>query len=346
VKLCRQRLAGRKARAVIINAGNANACNGPQGLRDARRMGALAAQALGVDETKVFVCSTGVIGRPLPMDKIAVGARLAAAALSETGGGQAARAIMTTDTVDKQVALEFRIDGKPVRLGGMCKGAGMIEPCMATMLCFLTTDAAVEAGALQAALAEAVDRSFNRVTVDGDQSCNDTVLLMANGAAGNRALNRKHRQWPGFVAALKAAALELALKVARDGEGATKFVTVNVKGAASAKDAHAAARAIANSLLVKTSWFGEDPNWGRVIDAAGYSGAAVKEERVEIRFDDLLVVKNGRMVSGESPEDLRKVLKQKEFSVTVDLHLGKWSDAVYTCDCSLDYVKINSEYTT
>ena len=184
VKLCRERLAGRKARAVIINAGNANACNGPQGLKDARRMGVLTAEALGVAPATVFVCSTGVIGRPMPMDKIANGVRQAVPALSETGGDAAARAIMTTDTVNKQVALEFEIDGKRVRLGGMCKGAGMIEPCMATMLCFLTTDAAVEAGALQRSLAEAVEQSFNRVTVDGDQSCNDTVLLLANGAAG------------------------------------------------------------------------------------------------------------------------------------------------------------------
>jgi len=346
VKLCRQRLAGEKARAIVVNSGNANACNGPRGLKDAREMAALAARALGVDEKRVFVCSTGVIGRPLPMDKIAGGVRLAAAALADDGGDQAAHAIMTTDTRDKQVALEFLLDGKRARLGGMAKGAGMIEPHMATMLAFFTTDAAVEPGALQKCLAEAVNESFNRITVDGDQSCNDTVLLLANGAAGNRPLNPRHPDWPVFERAVREATKDLALKVARDGEGATKFVTVNVTGAASDKDAEKAARAIANSLLVKTSWFGEDPNWGRVIDAVGYSGAKVTEERVEIRFDRLCVAKNGRMMSKESPEELRKVLKQKEFSVNVDLHLGRGRGTVYTCDCSLDYVKINSEYTT
>ncbi|MDI6774117.1 MAG: bifunctional glutamate N-acetyltransferase/amino-acid acetyltransferase ArgJ [Verrucomicrobiota bacterium] len=346
VKLCRERLKDRRARAVVVNAGNANACNGPQGVRDARRMAALTAGALGVAERTVFVCSTGVIGRPMPMDKIAKGIRLAAQSLSRAGGAAAARAILTTDTTDKQVALEFSIDGRRARIGGMAKGAGMIEPSLATMLAFLTTDAAVAAGALQAALAAAVEHSFNRITVDGDQSCNDTALFLANGAAGNRPLTRTHRQWPVFVRAVEAAALALALKVAEDGEGATKFVTVNVRGAASAADAHAAARAIANSLLVKTSWFGEDPNWGRIIDAVGYSGARVAEEKVDIRFDELLVVRRGRMASAKSPAELRKALGKKRFSVNVDLRLGRAADTVYTCDCSPDYARINSEYTT
>jgi glutamate N-acetyltransferase/amino-acid N-acetyltransferase len=253
---------------------------------------------------------------------------------------------MTTDTVDKQVAVEFRIDDRTARLGGMAKGAGMIAPNMATMLGFLTTDAAVEPSALQACLSQAVAQSFNRITVDGDMSTNDTVLLMANGAAGNRPLNPAHPDWCVFAEAVNEVTKELALKIVKDGEGATKFVTINVSGAASDEDARKAARAIGNSLLVKTSWFGGDPNWGRVIDAAGYSGAEVAEDRVEIRYDGICAVLNGQKAPEFALKDLERILQQKTFTIDVDLHLGKGTDTVYTCDCSYDYVKINSEYMT
>ena len=345
VKLDRERLAGGVARAVVINSGNANACNGAQGLADARRMAALVAKELEVDEATVFVCSTGTIGIPMPMDRVEKGIRALVPALSADGGPGAARAIMTTDTVDKQAAYELQIDGKRVRVGGMAKGAGMIEPNMATMLAFLTTDAAVKREALQICLRVAVNESFNRVTVDGDQSCNDTVLLFANGEAGNRPLDEKHPEWPLFAEAVKRVARDLAMKIARDGEGATKFVTVKVESAASDEDAAKAARAIANSLLVKTSWFGCDPNWGRVIDAVGYSGADVREELVDIRYDDVLAVRHGQ-AAGEPLARLEEVLRRKEFSLTVSLHLGSGADTVYTCDCSEEYVKINSEYMT
>ncbi|MFC1462193.1 bifunctional glutamate N-acetyltransferase/amino-acid acetyltransferase ArgJ [Verrucomicrobiota bacterium] len=346
VRLCRERLQNGRAAAVIINSGNANACTGPEGDANAARMGSLTAKALGAEEDTVFVCSTGTIGVPLPMDKIETGIRAAADALSPDGGGSAARAIMTTDTVDKQFAIELSIGGQAVRLGGMTKGAGMIEPNMATMLAFLATDAAVEPAALQECLVSAVDDSFNRVSVDGDQSCNDTVLFMANGAAGNEPLGPGHVDWPAFSGAVAHVARELALKIVADGEGATKLVTVNISGAATIEDARKAARAVANSLLVKTSWYGCDPNWGRVIDAVGYSGADVREALVDIRYDDFLAVHNGQVAGDTALADLERVLRQDRFSVNVDLNLGDGTDTVYTCDCSEEYVRINSEYTT
>lgn len=346
VKLCRKLIKAGKARAIVVNAGNANACNGPEGLLAAHRMSSLTADELGIGKNLVFPCSTGTIGLPMPMDRIEAGIKMAVQALSRRGGPDAAKAIMTTDTVDKQVSLEFTVDGKPVRLGGMAKGAGMIEPNMATMLGFLTTDAAVDASALQKCLSAAVVESFNRITIDGDQSCNDTVLIMANGLAGNKLLNAGHRDWPVFVKAVNQATKELAMKIVLDGEGATKFVTVVVRGAASDADAKKATRAVANSLLVKTAWCGGDPNWGRIIDAVGYSGAKIKEELTEIRFDALPAVKNGRRAPGVELKDLEKVFARKSFSVVINLHLGKGTDTVYTCDCTEEYIKINADYMT
>mgnify|MGYP001578222125 CR=1 FL=1 len=346
VKLCRKLVKSGSKQAIIINAGNANACNGPSGIIDAKRMGVCTGKALGIPASKVLMCSTGTIGIKMPMDKIESGIRLAVTALVKNGGDAAARAIMTTDTVDKQYALQFKIDGKIVRIGGMAKGAGMIEPNMATMLCFITTDAAVKKPALQKCLSAAIKQSFNRVTVDGDQSCNDTVLLLANGADGNKPLDEKHKSWKTFCEAVDTVTRELAMKIVRDGEGATKCVTIKVNGAASDADAGLAARAIANSLLVKTSWFGCDPNWGRVIDAVGYSGAKVVEEKVKISYNNLHAVKGGRRDSKVPLKALEKILREKEFVITIDLGLGKGSDTVYTCDCSEEYVKINSEYMT
>jgi glutamate N-acetyltransferase/amino-acid N-acetyltransferase len=346
VKLCQELLVDHEAQAVVINSGNANACNGGQGMVDAVSMRDMAATALGIDKSLMLVCSTGTIGVPLPMNKIENGISKSTAALTYDGGDGAAKAIMTTDTVDKQYAVELMINGKSVRIGGMAKGSGMIEPNMATMLSYITTDAKVEKESLQDALSAAVATSFNKISVDGDQSCNDTVLLFANGYASTELLNIKHPEWNLFCEALNEVCRQLAFMIVKDGEGATKFVTVTVNGAATVDDAKLATRAIANSLLVKTSWCGGDPNWGRVIDVVGYSGADVREELVDIGYNDIWMVKNGCRVPGQPLEDLEKILAEDEFVLTVNLNLGDDSDTVYTCDCSEEYVKINSAYMT
>lgn len=345
VLLSRTRAASGRGRAVIANSGCANACTGEQGLRDAREMARVCAEALGATEDDVLVCSTGVVGVCLPMDRIASGAKDAVAALSPDGGADAAKAIMTTDTVSKEYAVEVRIDGKRVVVGGMCKGSGMIEPRMATMLAFVTTDAAIDAKELDAALREAVEQTFNRVVVDGDQSTNDTIVMMASAVAGNTPLTPAHADWPAFCAAVREVCDQLARMLVMDGEGATKFVTVRVKGAASPRDAQLAARAISKSALVKTSWFGLDPNWGRVMVAAGYSGAKVDDQKAQVFYGDVCVFDQGRVCAVDR-ETIGAVMKSRAFDVTVDLHLGDGADTVYTCDFSYDYVKINAEYTT
>ena len=340
VKLCQKRLAGRTGRAVIINSGNANACTGTQGILDAEQMAALTASLIGADERTVFVCSTGRIGVRMPMDIITAGIRKAATHLAKDGGTAASEAIMTTDTRPKTCTARLVVGGKPVTVSAMAKGAGMIEPNMATMLAFILTDAAVDAEALQSCLADAVKNSFNRITVDGDRSTNDTVLFMANGVAENRPLKKTHPDWPAFCDAVNAMTLSLALKMVEDGEGASKLVTVRVKGARNAADADIAARSVANSLLVKTSWVGEYPNWGRIMDALGYSAAKVDEERVEMWYDDLPAVKNG-LFAGTSIDDLKRIQRQKAFTIDIDLHLGKGEAVVYTCNCTEEYVRIN-----
>jgi glutamate N-acetyltransferase/amino-acid N-acetyltransferase len=347
VGLCRDRLAaGRPAAAIVVNSGCANACTGAQGKADAQRMAELTGNAVGASPDRVWVCSTGTIGVPLPMDKIEKGIALAAGALSETGGGAAARAIMTTDTVSKSRAVTFEIAGRSITVGGMAKGAGMIEPHMATMLAFLTTDAAVERAALGNCLRRAVDASFNRISVDGDQSCNDTVLLLANGAAGHPLLTEGDADWPAFEDAVCGVCRELALDIVRDGEGATKLVTVRIVGADDAADAERAVRAVSRSLLVKTSWFGGDPNWGRVIDAVGYSGARIEEALVTIDYDGVRAFEAGVPSAAAGLRALEAVLRQQAFTLTVDLHLGNACAVMYTCDCSEEYVRINSEYMT
>jgi glutamate N-acetyltransferase/amino-acid N-acetyltransferase len=253
---------------------------------------------------------------------------------------------MTTDTVDKQAAVRIRAGGAAVTVGGMAKGAGMIHPNMATLLAFLTSDAAVRAADLQLCLREAVNQSFNCICVDNDQSTNDTVLLLANGRAENETLHRNHRDWPVFCAALNTVTRTLALKIVADGEGATKMVIVTVSGAASDADAEKAARAICNSMLVKTSWFGEDPNWGRVIDAVGYSGARMKEDRVGIAYDGVETVRHGRAASGASAQSLKRILAKKSFTLSVRLNIGRASCTMYTCDLSHGYVTINGSYMT
>ncbi len=345
VLLDREKLATRQARAIIVNSGNANACTGADGMRDARRMTQLTAELLHVEDPMVFVCSTGTIGRPLPMDKIEAGIRLAVKNLAPSGGADAAAAIMTTDTKPKEVAAQVEIDGQVVTLGGMAKGSGMIHPNMATLLVFLTTDAAVEAQALQACLTAAVDRSFNRISVDGDRSTNDTALFMANGAACNAPLDQRHPRWPAFCGAVNALTGELARQIVKDGEGATKLVTITVRNAPGKRAAEKVARSVANSLLVKTSWFGADPNWGRVICAVGYSGVPVDPDRIAIAYDGQVAVRGGKP-AGLAPEILHAIIVKPEFGIEIDLNLGRSTYTMTTCDCSDAYVHINASYMT
>ena len=335
-----------RCRAAVINVGCANAGTGEPGRADAQRMGEAAAAAVGIPVDQMFVCSTGTIGRRLPMDRILEGIPRAAAALSRGGGADAAWAILTTDTVPKQAAVRFMVDGRTYRVGGMCKGAGMICPNLATTLIFLTTDAPVSAANLRKAIRAGVEHSFNRITVDGDQSTNDTLLLLANGAAGGPALKPGAPGWEAFLEAVAAVQLSLAQQIVRDGEGATRFVTVAVEKAATPKDALAACRAIANSPLFKTACFGGDPNWGRVISAVGNSGAKCAELETEIYFDDVCVFNKGTIADARANEALSAVMAQRAFTVRVVLNQGTFADAVYTTDFSYEYVKINGEYTT
>jgi glutamate N-acetyltransferase/amino-acid N-acetyltransferase len=343
VKLDQEVVKRKTARALIVNSGNANACTGARGMKDARTMASLTAKLLKLKPADVLVCSTGAIGKPMPMNTVQVGIRNLAPLLTADGGPFAAEAIMTTDTRKKTGTVRLVLDGKPVVLTAFAKGAGMIEPNMATMLGFFFTDAAVDARALQHALKQAVDASFNRISVDGDMSTNDTCLLLANGAAGNKTLTPKHKDWPAFTAALNVLALDLAQRIARDGEGAEKLITVTVKGARTDAEADAAARSVANSLLVKTCWHGDYPNWGRIMDALGYSPAKVDEARVDIFYDKLAAVRKG-IATKTSVQALSAVQKQERFTITMDLHLGKGEATVYTCDCSEEYVKINVDY--
>ena len=340
VKLDRERLRGRIGRAIVVNSGNANACTGAAGVRDARRMAALTAERLGLDERTVFVCSTGRIGVPMPMPVIEKGIEQLVAAVSPEGGKDASEAILTTDTRPKRWTVRFRAGGRACTLTGMAKGAGMIEPKMATMLAFLLTDAAVAPAALQRALKTAVDGSFNRITVDGDRSTNDTVLLLANGAAGNPPLAEGRPGWRAFEAALAEVTLQLAKMIVRDGEGATRVAVIRVRGARDDRDADIAARSVANSLLVKTAWAGDDANWGRVMDALGYSAAKVVEEKVDLRFGPHWAVRRGAPGPATDAE-LRAVVAQPEFEVAIDLHLGKGEAIVYTCNITEEYVRIN-----
>ena len=340
VKLCIERLKRKTGRAVVVNSGNANACTGEQGLRDATEMAARAAEKLGVNPKDVFVSSTGSIGVPLPMDKIRAGIDQLAKKISPDGGDDAMEGILTTDRWRKCATVKLKIGGQPVTVSALAKGAGMIEPNMATMLCYILTDAAVDAKALQSCLSEAVAESFNRISVDGDMSTNDTVLFFANGSAENPALTPRNKEWKHFVAAVRAITLKLAISMVKDGEGATKVVTIRVTGAKTPGDAEKAARAVANSMLVKTSWNGGRCNWGRVMDALGYSDAKVEEDRVRIFYDDVLAVRNGRP-AGAPRDALDRVTAQETFTLNIDLGLGRGSSYVYACDTGHAYIDIN-----
>lgn len=344
----REVVRGGKVQAILANSGCANACTGERGLKDAKLSALVTAGELGIDPQHVLVASTGVIGRPLPMDRLLAGVKRAKAALGRTAahGLAAEKAVMTTDTRPKEACVTTVIGGKRVTVGGMAKGSGMIEPNMATMLGFVTTDAAVSPAMLRRALRLAIAKSFNSLVVDGDESTNDSVFLLASGAAGNAPITRGGADFEAFRAALEAVCVSLARQMATDGEGATKFVTVTVRGAKSEKDAARAARAVAKSPLAKTSWFGRDPNWGRVLAAVGYSGAAVEDMRAEVFYDGVWAFRRGEVADEKQLAKLAKVLKKDAFEVVVDLHLGTGTSSVYTCDLSLDYVHINADYTT
>jgi glutamate N-acetyltransferase/amino-acid N-acetyltransferase len=404
VKVCVERMKNGTAQVVVVNSGNANACTGKQGLADAREMVLFTERALNLPKGSALVGSTGRIGVPMPMDNVRAGIIEAATLLGSTTehADNAVEAIMTSDTKPKQIAVEFKLGGKTVRIGGMCKGAGMIQPGMsatgarpaalpsperslgwhlsqlkglnipprtpmalhATMLCFVTTDAAIEQEALQAALKEAVANGFNRITVDGDMSTNDTVLVLANGLAENRKITRREihdaiflaEQSPAkkkklrdavtFLAALKFVCLELAKKIVRDGEGVHRVVTVRVNGAKTIQDADAAARAVANSALVKTSWHGGDPNWGRIIDAIGYSPTTVVEEKIDIGYSAvggkkiLWSLKSGQPTKATFKE-LCAAVAPKEFELHINLNLGKAGAVMYAADLTEEYVDFN-----
>lgn len=344
----REIVKGGRVQAILANSGCANACTGEAGLKDAKLSALVTAGELGIAPQHVLVASTGVIGRRLPMDRLLDGMRQAAGQLGRTAehGLAAERAVMTTDTKPKQACATVTIDGRKVTVGGMSKGSGMIEPNMATMLGFITTDAAISPAMLKRALSFAIAKSFNRLVVDGDESTNDSVFLLASGCAGNAPIVRGGEGFESFRSALEAVCISLAKQMATDGEGATKFVTVTVRGAKSEKDAARAARAVAKSPLAKTSWFGRDPNWGRVLAAVGYSGADVVDTKAEVFYDKVWAYRFGKIADAAQLEKLAKVMKKDAFEVVVDLHLGTGESSVYTCDFSLDYVHINADYTT
>ncbi|HEX9655613.1 MAG TPA: bifunctional glutamate N-acetyltransferase/amino-acid acetyltransferase ArgJ [Bacteroidota bacterium] len=334
------------AQAIVVNSGNANACTGERGLNDAWTMVAETANALSIDASLVLVSSTGVIGQYLPMEPIQTGIRIAANALHHAGGRDAAEAIMTTDTFVKELAVKTHIGGTQVVLGGMAKGSGMIAPNMATMLGFVTTDAAVEPALLKQMLTLASDRSFNRISVDGDTSTNDMVVLMANGAAGSPTLTHAvHEDAQRFYNALEWLLTELAKMIVLDGEGATKLVAIQVNGAEAEEEAVKAGRAVANSSLVKTALHGEDANWGRILAAIGYSGIDFDPEAVEIFFDEVPILQKKYSIDFSEVE-AKRVLSKKELTITIELHKGKASACFWTCDLSKEYVDINAHYRT
>ncbi len=344
VRLDMKQIKSGKGHAILVNSGNANACTGVQGMKDTVEMGKLAADLKGIRADKVYVCSTGVIGTLMPMERIRPKISELVENLGKATIEDVAAAIMTTDTFPKIVSKRKKIGDKMVTIAGICKGAGMIQPNMATMLSFITTDASIERSALDAALRQAVSRSFNRITIDGDMSTNDTVLIMANGMAGNEPIKSKSKAYNVFAAALIEHTYELSEMIVRDGEGATKLVEVEVRNARSEKDAEKGAFAVANSLLVKTAIYGNDANWGRLMAALGYAGIAIKEEKVDIYLNDLMIAKNG-MAAGVDKEANDK-LKNKQIKIVIDLHLGKSNAKVLTCDLTEEYIKINAEYRT
>ena len=338
-------LKNNRVRALVVCSGNANACTGAQGFRDALQMAKLTADRLDLDPNQVLVGTTGVIGRYLPMDAVKRGIAHACETLTDDAGEAAARAIMTTDTVPKTHAIEFELGGVPVRVGGMSKGSGMIHPNMATMLAYVTTDAAVAPGWVAATVKRIADRSFNQVTVDGDSSTNDTFLVIGNGAAGNPPVQLGTSESDALEEAILSVARELARMLARDGEGATKLITVRVTGAPDDHQARLAARSVASSSLVKTAVHGADPNWGRIVCALGYSGSDVAIDRLTVGVAGVTVFTAGAGVEVDL-EQVRRAFQQPEIEIAADLGLGEGTAEAWGCDLSADYVRINADYTT
>jgi glutamate N-acetyltransferase/amino-acid N-acetyltransferase len=346
VRITESRMRQGLCQAILVNSGNANACTGNQGLQDARRCGDLVAETLDIAPELVAVSSTGVIGVPLPMHCFEEHVPSLCRMLSHDQFDGVAKAMMTTDAFAKMCGRTINIDGQEVRLLGLAKGAGMIHPDMATMLAFVVTDAVLADGLLDEALRQSVNASFNRITVDRDTSTNDMALLLASGDAENQEISEGSAALGQFCAALNEIMLELAKMIARDGEGATKLVRIQINGAVNDADALLAARSVATSQLVKTAFFGEDANWGRIIAAVGYSGADVDPDKANISFDDVAMVSNGLGLDSAQEARASEVLKKPEFTVTVDLALGEGSAYYYTSDLTYDYVKINADYRT
>jgi glutamate N-acetyltransferase/amino-acid N-acetyltransferase len=349
VLISQENIADGKLRAVVANSGNANACTGQTGMDNAKRMVKLVADELSIDPSEVAVASTGVIGVPLPIDVIANNINTLKISLrnDEQGHADALEAIMTTDIRKKEIAVEIEIDGKPVRIGAAAKGSGMIHPDMATMLAFVTTDAAIIPSVLDSSLRQAVNHSFNRLTVDGDTSTNDMILIMANGEAGNTQITAESAGYGIFSSALEHVCIALARMIARDGEGATKLLTVTVAGADNEQTAEVLAKSVASSSLVKAACFGADANWGRVLCAMGYAGVGFSQEKTEITFKsragDVQVCREGQSVPF-SEEKAKKILCEEEIEIFINLQDGEGAASVWGCDLTYDYVKINGDY--
>jgi glutamate N-acetyltransferase / amino-acid N-acetyltransferase len=344
VQLDMKQIKSGRGQAIIVNSGNANACTGKQGLRDAAEMARLVGLNLRIKPSLVYISSTGVIGTPMPMERISAKISELTNNLDRASFRDVAEAILTTDTFPKIVRKKINIEGITGIIAGICKGAGMICPHMATMLCFLMTDIEVAASTLQNILKDAVELSFNRVTIDGDMSTNDTVLLMANGMICNTPITEKSQSYAMLRETLCELTFDLSKLIAQDGEGATKLVEIEVKGARNTADAERAAFAVANSSLVKTAIYGNDANWGRIMAALGYSGVALKEDKVDIYFGNVCVVRRG--LSAGKDREAGEVLKRKRIVVGIDLHVGKASAKILTCDITEDYIRINAEYRT
>lgn len=344
VDITRQHISGGQAQAIVVNSGNANACTGEQGWNDTLQMAKITAQCLNIDPHDVLVASTGVIGLLMCMDKIEKGIKMAAAGLSPDGGHNAAQAIMTTDLISKEMAVEIELQGKPVRIGAIAKGSGMIHPNMATMLAFFTTDAAIDSKCLDKAFRAAVNHSFNMVSVDRDTSTNDMALILANGLAGNPYIdNPDSEDYQVFQEALQQVAVALAKMIARDGEGATRMIEVRVAEAPSQDIARQIARSIVASNLTKAAVFGQDANWGRILAAAGYSGASFDPNRVDIYLGKEKMAENGVGLAFDE-ERARQELDQDPVLITVNLKSGSETAVAWGCDLSYDYVKINASY--
>lgn len=344
VRICMQKIKNGIGQAIVVNSGNANACTGKQGIKDANAIISNIAKQLKISSALIYPCSTGVIGMPMPVQRILPAAKILADNLGSNSFEDIAGAIMTTDTFPKITSRRLKVDGKAGTISGICKGAGMIAPNMATMLCFIITDIAIEPKTMTSMLKKSVMKSFNRITIDGDMSTNDTVLFMANGMLGNKPVNHLSGSFSLLQKALDEITYELSRLVVKDGEGATKFVEVIIKNAGSESDAEKAAFAIANSSLVKTAIYGNDANWGRIMAALGHSGARFNEGKTDIYFNNIKVVKNG--IANNKDKEATEALKAKDLKITVDFHAGRSSAKVLTCDLTEAYIRINAEYRT